>query len=169
MELVTIVVLVALLFFCVLATAAGLPGNYGMMILLAGIAIWSRFTLISSTLLTVLIGLLIVGEIIEFLAGYLSAKKQKAGRKAQFAALAGGIIGGSVGSTMVPLIGSLVGVAGGAYLGTYLVVYCDRRRSGEAAEIAKKVAIAQAFGTASKSVIAIVVVAILAYQWVQTM
>lgn len=166
MELLTIIILVILMGLCVLATSAGLPGNYGMMFVLAGIALRTGFTLISVELLTGLIALLILGEVVEFLAGYLSAKRQKAGWKAQLAALVGAIAGGSFGSGILPVVGSLIGVACGAYAGTYIMVYYDRRNGGDAKRIAMKVAVAQAIGTATKICISILVVSIVLYHWI---
>lgn len=67
----------------------------------------------------IVVGLALLGEGIEFLAGILGAKSQKVPTGAIIASLIGGIIGAIVG-VPVFLIGSVLGLLLGTFLGAFL-------------------------------------------------
>jgi uncharacterized protein len=112
---------------------AGLPGNW-LMILAAAVWIWvcpERFQF-SWTVLMALGGLALVGELIEFLASVLGAKKMGGSSRGATLSVVGSIIGGILGVLIgipipIPVIGVLIsgilcaslGAMAGAVIGEY--------------------------------------------------
>lgn len=150
--------LIFLLICCFFATSMGLPGNYGMMLILVVFGLFSHFTILSMTQTIWLVGALILGEIIEFLAGMLGIRREKGGIKLQLIAVAGGIIGGMLGSGIFPVVGSLLGVLAGVFAATYAGVYYQARNTEMAQRIAWSAAIGQFIGTSMKVLISLIVV-----------
>ncbi|MHC4218959.1 MAG: DUF456 domain-containing protein [Planctomycetota bacterium] len=73
--------------------------------------------------LGVCLALLTIGEIIEFVAGALGAKKGGSSRRGMWGALIGGIVGAFVFMplfSIVPFVGTLFGALLGAVLGTFI-------------------------------------------------
>jgi uncharacterized protein YqgC (DUF456 family) len=69
------------------------------------------------------LALLIIGEIIEFIAGVLGAKKAGSSRRGMWGALIGGIVGAFVFMplfSIVPVLGTIFGAFFGAVLGTFV-------------------------------------------------
>lgn len=75
MNTMLVFILVFLLICCIAATAAGLPGNYAMMLVLVGFGLLDGFRLFSVTAVALLVGALVLGEVIEFLAGMIGARQ----------------------------------------------------------------------------------------------
>lgn len=153
-----IFVLVFILIGCLFATAIGLPGNYAMMLVLIGFGFISGFAYLQMSEVAWLVGALILGEVIEFFAGYLGVKREKAGFRAQIAAILGGIAGGIIGSGILPIVGSLIGVVAGVFLATYGMVYYERKNTEEARRVALSASLAQALGTGAKVLISLLVI-----------
>src|ERR1700749_2965872 len=113
-----------------LTTLVTLPGNW----IIAGLAALFAWLIptevgggITGTVVAVLLGLAVVGEIIEFGAGAAGAAKQGASKRSVALAMLGAAIGSMVGLGIglpIPILGSLVmavlGGAGGAFGGAYL-------------------------------------------------
>ncbi len=158
MEIFMLFALVLLLVLCVFATAVGLPGNYAMMAILLVFGVATQFEILTGTELAWLVGALVLGEVIEFFAGMIGVRREKAGLKVQFIALAGGIIGGIIGSGFIPLIGSVAGVVVGVFLATYGAIYYERKNTEAAKRVAMSAAVAQAIGTGMKVIISLLVI-----------
>ena len=144
-----------LLLFCILATAAGLPGNYAMMAILPLFGWLTDFSWLSSRETAWLVGALLTGEVIEALAGMLGASRARASRRTKWWTLGGGILGGIIGSAIIPVIGSLAGLLAGVFLAAFISVWQERRDSRRAREVAWSAAVAQLIGTVTKIVIAV--------------
>ncbi|HWA99876.1 MAG TPA: DUF456 domain-containing protein [Pirellulales bacterium] len=113
---------VVALFAGLALTILNLPGNWlivGASLLYAWLmrddARWD----LSMTLVAVLAGLAIVGELVETLAAAQGAKQLGGSRRAALLAIAGSIVGAIVGTGMVPVpvVGTLAGACVGAALG----------------------------------------------------
>ncbi len=111
----------------------GLFGNW--LILIAVMAVWllpgfEHFGLWS---VLALLGIAILGEILEtVLAGY-GARKFGGGKGASFAALVGCIVGAIVGTPWFPIIGTLLGGCAGAFAFAALYEYIQMEKSADKA------------------------------------
>lgn len=128
--------LVAVLIFIVLGAGSitlvviGLPGTW----LLIGLAVGLEFIqrlwapsgsewLIPWWVFIVAVVIAIIGEVLEFLAGALGAKKGGASKRGMLGSLLGGLIGTVAGTVLIPipiigsLVGAVIGCGAGAIIG----------------------------------------------------
>lgn len=137
-------------------TLLGLPGTWLMVASTALLAWWQwEVGMFSTGTLVAIVVLAAVGEVLEFTAGMVGAKKAGATRRGSLGALLGGIAGAVVGTFVIPipLIGSLVGACGGACVGAWGMEYSGGRdmdasvRSGVGAGIGRFVGTGIKLGT----------------------
>lgn len=139
-----------------------LPGNWAIVILTGLFAfIYPEADDgrgLSLVVVAVVVGLAVVGELIEFAAGAAGAKQQGASRRAMILAVAGGIVGSiagaAIGSGVVPLLGTVVGALGGGALGAFGGAYAGEvwkgRTSDESLEAGKGALIGRLLGSLGK-------------------
>lgn len=144
-----------LLLVCIIGTAAGLPGNYAMMLVLPVFGWMTDFAWLSSRETAWLVGALLTGEVIEALAGMVGAGRARASRRTKWWTIGGGILGGIIGSAIIPVIGSLAGLLAGVFLAAFITVWQERRDVRRARDVAWSAAVAQLIGTVTKLVIAV--------------
>lgn len=149
-----------------LLTVFQLPGNW-LIVSLTALAAWlipdeSRCS-ISWLTVGIVFGLAVIGEVLEFGAGAVVAKKHGASRRAVVLSLVGGIAGalfGAGGGSVVPVLGTLIGVlfggACGAFFGAYLGETWKGRSDEHAVAVGGAVAIGRTLGVLGKMVIGIV-------------
>ena len=107
-------------------TALGLPGNW-LMVVLTGLVAWWRWDadargpMFGVTVLIVIGGLALLGEIVEFFAGVAGSKSVGGTRRGAIGALLGALVGGIVGTVAIPIpvLGSVLGACLGAALGAW--------------------------------------------------
>ncbi len=125
----------------------GLPGTWiilGLAIIAAAITGFHKITWV---IILILIGLALLAELIEFLAGYLGARAKGASRWASLSAIVFSFIGAILLSGFPPVLGSLIGAFLGAFLGAAVVEYIIKkewkqaRRAGIAVLFGRVVAI----------------------------
>ena len=145
-------------------TAIGLPGNWLIFFTALGYGYLENFSHISSTVLLILFGALLSGELAEFVAGSLGATKENASRTAILAAFIGGIAGGIIGTGFMPGLGSIAGALGGSFAAGYVAEYVATGNREKAARVAKSIVIGQALGLIFKLAIAIGMVAFIISQ-----
>jgi uncharacterized protein YqgC (DUF456 family) len=157
---------------CWLTNLFSLPGNWGIVALVA--AFWffvpregSRG--IDNVCLGVVITLAIVGEVIEFAAGAVGAAKVGASRRSIWYSLVGamaGSIGGAAMGMPIPVIGSLVaavvGGSIGAFAGAYLGESSLERSLAERVAVGKGAVIGRLWGTVGKFAVGAVMLAVAA-------
>ncbi len=102
----------------------GLPGNW-LMVLATSLFAWWRWeegVFASWTLIAVAI-LALVGELIEFLAGLVGAKKAGASWIASIAGLFGALVGAVAGTGVfpIPILGTVIGACLGAGISVWAV------------------------------------------------
>lgn len=136
-------------------TAIGLPGNWLIFFTALGYGYMESFVHMSSTVLLIVFGALLTGELVEFAAGSLGAKKENASRLAIIAAFFGGIAGGIIGTGVMPGLGSIAGAIGGSFVAGYLAEYAATGSRERAGRVAKSIMIGQALGMIFKLAIAI--------------
>ena len=124
-SIVTFVFFLLLTLGCLVLVVLGLPGTW-IMILLAGILElcdkWiipgKEDTTFGLHIFVVCLLLASLGELLEFLAGVLGAKKFGASTRGMVGALVGGLAGALLGVAIpVPIVGSIIGAVIGTFLG----------------------------------------------------
>lgn len=102
----------------------GVPGNW-LMVVGTSLFAWWRWDqgVFSGWTLIALAALALSGELIEFLAGMVGARRSGASWQASIVAVFGGIIGALAGTVVfpVPLVGTVVGACLGAGLSVWAV------------------------------------------------
>lgn len=157
-------IIIAVLLVLSLVTLIGLPGNWLIFLAAAGYGWLRDFNGMSVNFFLLLLGLLLLGELVEFVAGAVGAKRQKASLPTIVAAAIGGVAGGITGTLLMPVVGSLLGAFGGAFLASYGVEYLITGNSSQSAKVAKGVLVAQLAGMVVKTAVAIaMIVAIISH------
>lgn len=136
-------------------TMIGLPGNFLILLTALGYGYWEGFSHFNTTFLSVLFAAFIVGETVEFVAGALGAKREKASGWTITAAVLGAIVGGAVGTSIVPLIGSFLGAMAGAFAASYGVEYGKTKDAAKAIRVAQSVMVGQIVGMIAKFAVGI--------------
>ena len=104
-------------------TYLGLGGN---IVITALAVIWgllTGFNVMTLPFLGLLVGLTVLGEVIESLLGIVYVAKKGATRYGVTGVFLGGLIGAAVGNNVMPVIGALVGSFAGAFLGAVFGEY----------------------------------------------
>lgn len=144
-----IAILVAVLFVligiaCLWLVVLGLPGSWiliGTAILIEALnGFWlpepAQTFSWKVLLFCVLAG--VVGEILEFFAGLLGAKRSGSSKRGMVGALIGGIVGGIMGTGIpIPIIGTLIGAALGTFGGAILGEISDKNEKRTVRESVK--------------------------------
>lgn len=148
----------------VIMTIIGLPGN--LIILLTGLlyGYYDHFDKMDYAILVIVLGIFIIAEIIEFVAGVVGAKKEKASKRAMFATFIGTIVGGIWGTAILPVLGSLLGALCGAFIATAVAEYSKTKDLDQAKRVGKSVLKGQIIAIIIKSTAAVSMAIILLYQ-----
>lgn len=131
-------------------TMVGLPGNLLILLTALGYGFFEGFVHLDSRFLILLFGAVLLGEAVEFIAGALGAKREKASLRAMVASTFGGIAGAVMGTAIIPVIGSIAGAVLGAFGASYLAEYTKTGDSEQAGRVACGVAIGLLLGTLFK-------------------
>src|SRR5215210_6988145 len=94
----------------------GLPGLWLIVLGVLGYGWLTDFQTMSATFLALVIGLALVGEIVEGWIGFRFAQRYGGSKRAGWGALIGGLIGVVVGVPL-PIVGSVIGGFVGAFAG----------------------------------------------------
>jgi len=106
----------------------GLGGNFIVLGLAVVHALVTGFDPIGWRLLLVLLGIALLGELIEFVVGTFYVAKQGASKAGVVGAFLGGLLGAVLGNGAVPVIGAVLGSFAGAFGGAVLGEYLHRER-----------------------------------------
>jgi uncharacterized protein len=109
----------------------GLPGLWVMVLGVIGYGWLTGFHAVGVATIAIVVGLALVGEIIEWWLGFWFAERYGGSRRAGWGALVGGIVGAVVGAP-VPVIGSVIGAFLGSFAGAALFEYTRLRSPGVA-------------------------------------
>ena len=160
MDVITIIIY--FLLFCallgsVLCTVVGLPGNWFLLALVVIYAFITDFTVLSVVMTSWLVGAILAGELVESVAAYWGAKKEKGSVYTMVSAVVGGVLGAMAGTAILPVIGSLAGAAIGVFAATYAMEYYVTGDVKKAERVAKGAVMGQLTGMIAKLCIAVVV------------
>jgi uncharacterized protein YqgC (DUF456 family) len=153
------ILLIIVLLCSVSLTMIGLPGNFLIFLTALGYGYWEGFKHFSASFILVLLAALVVGETVEFVAGALGARRQKASGWTMTAAVLGAIMGAVIGTFIVPFIGSFLGAMGGAFAASYGAEYLITRDADQAKRVAQSVMVGQIVGMIVKFALGIGMVA----------
>jgi len=102
----------------------GLPGNW-LIVFSTGLFAWWQWDagVFSVWTLVAIVVLALLGELVEFFAGMVGAKRAGASWRGSVAAVLGAVVGAVAGTFIIaiPFVGTLVGACGGAGLGVWAV------------------------------------------------
>jgi uncharacterized protein YqgC (DUF456 family) len=157
-----------------LTTLITLPGNWfiaGFAALFAWLIPVDAGRGITWTVVAVLVGLAVLGEIVEFGAGAAGAAKQGASKRGVALSMVGAIVGSVMGLAIglpIPIIGSfvmaLLGGAAGAFVGAYVGESWKGRPSEERVAIGRGAFAGRIWGTVGKLAVGAIMVAIVAWE-----
>lgn len=134
----------------------GLPGLWVMVLSIIGYGWLTDFRTMSAGLLVVVIGLALIGEVVEAWLGFRFARRYGGSKRAGWGALIGGLVGAVIG-VPVPLIGSVVGGFVGAFAGAALFEYTQTRQTSTAAGAGWGAVLGRAAAAAAKMALGIVI------------
>jgi hypothetical protein len=144
-----------------------LPGTWAIMgvaTLYAWYYDWSR---IGTTSLLVMLGLTVVGEIVETMSGAVLAKRSGASNRAAWYGLAGGMIGAIFLSIPVPVFGTIIGAAVGCFAGALIAELQIGKRWDEGTKSGFYTAVGRTLGSMFKVMIAATIACIATAQAVR--
>ena len=138
----------------------GLPGNWLIVISTCLFAWWkwdsnafSIYTLIAIAILAVL------GELVEFCAGMIGARKSGASWLGSIASFFGALTGAVLGTFLIPIpfLGTLLGACSGAGLCVWIMECCRGEKAKHSIRCAVGAGIGEFFGIISKFTLGIVI------------
>ena len=130
----------------------GLPGTW-LVIASAALMEWATEPVLFHTAtLATAVGLAVLGELWEFFASSVKARRAGAGRSGAVGALLGGLLGAIAGTLLlpVPVLGTLLGGGLGAFAGASLLEHGGGKELREALRVGKAAAFGHVFGMAGK-------------------
>lgn len=110
----------------------GLPGLWLMVLGVIGYGWLTAFQTVTGTVIGIVLGLALLGEIAEWWLGFRLAQRYGGSRRAGWGALIGGAVGALVGVPL-PVIGSVIGAFLGAFAGAAIFEYTREMNAGTAA------------------------------------
>ncbi len=129
------VVWTLLLLTASLLTLLGLGGNFIIVGLGLIHALITGFDPITWQLLLIMLGMAVLGEIVESVLGVVYVAKKGATRYGVLGAFLGGLAGAALGSSVVPVIGTVIGSFIGAFGGAVIGEYMREQRTEESMRI----------------------------------
>ena len=131
----TILLLALALLACLVLVPLGLPGTWLMIAVAIAFPYLAGVAPLGAISLVVLVGLALVGEVIEFTLSARYTRKYGGSRRASWGAVIGGIAGAIVG-VPVPIVGPVLGAFVGSFAGALLAEVSRGSGTGEATRVA---------------------------------
>lgn len=159
-----------------LASVVGLPGNWAVVLMGAGCWWWGeprQWITVGTAALVAMLGFAVFGEILEFAAGALGARRLGGSSRSAVLAVVGSIIGAVIGMLVgsgIPVIGNVIASLAGSAFGACVGSIVGERSIGKSWEHSVQVGGAalwgRVLGTLGKTFCGTMVVAIfLAALW----
>jgi uncharacterized protein YqgC (DUF456 family) len=140
----------------------GLPGLWVMVLGVIGYGWLTSFRTIGVATIAIVLGLALVGEILEAWVGFGLARRYGGSSRAGWGALVGGIVGAVIG-VPVPIIGSVIGAFVGAFAGAAIFEYSWSRTPGTAVRAGWGAVLGRAAAAATKIALGIVIAVVAAF------
>lgn len=152
MEYVIAALFIALLASTQLLHILSLPANW---LLLGLLALWRWLhpdgSALDTNFFLLTLGAALLGEVLEFVAQTMGAKKYGSSGKGNFGGIVGAILGAIVCAPFAFGLGALAGALGGAWLGCYLFEIGQGRARAEAVRAAKGAMMGRFLGLSLKT------------------
>lgn len=140
----------------------GLPGNW-LMVIGAGLLWWWQRSMFSPWTLVAVAVMAGIGELLEFLAGLVGARRAGGSRRSAAGALVGGILGGVLGMGVpLPVLGPLLGASVGAFVGAMGLDLWAGRTMEQAVQTGTSAGIGRFLGTVLKLAVGVAIWIVLA-------
>lgn len=107
----------------------GLFGNWIILAAIGGLWVLTGFTHFGWVALLIMLGIAVIGEVLETAASGYGASKFGGGRGSIVAAVVGCLGGAVVGTPIFPIIGTLIGACIGAFAAATLYEFIQRERT----------------------------------------
>jgi uncharacterized protein len=157
---VLLTILILLNALCLVLVVFGIPGNWIMVILTCLFAWWQwdARAFSGGTLIGIAV-LALMGELIEFLAGMVGARRSGTSWQGSIAAIFGAMLGALVGTFAIPipLVGTLVGASVGAGATVWVVETLRGQRIDRSLQRALHAGMGQIVGTSSKMAVGVLI------------
>jgi uncharacterized protein YqgC (DUF456 family) len=140
----------------------GLPGLWVIVLGVLAYGWLTDFRTVTAGLVTLVVGLALLGEVVEAWLGFRLARRYGGSRRAGWGALLGGLVGALVG-VPVPIIGSVIGGFVGAFVGAALIEYSQARQSGNAFKAGWGAVLGRAVAAAAKMGLGVVIAVVALY------
>lgn len=154
-----LILLVACCIAGLLLIPLGLPGLWLMVLAIAVSAWLTGFKAIGLATIGVVLGLAILGEVIEWWVGFRLTQTYGGSRRSAWGAVLGGLVGAFVGLP-IPVIGSVVAGFVGAFAGAMLFEYSKTRGTNVAVRAGWGAVIGRAAAAAVKTAIGVAIAVI---------
>jgi len=139
------------------AVVLGLSGNFILLGLALLVAAVGKFQHFAVWLWFLLLGLAVLGEIVESLLGVAAARGFGASRWGMIGAFVGGLLGAALGTAWIPVLGSLIGAFAGAFAGAFLGEILGGQTTRKGARAGLGAFLGKVAATAFKLVIGVIV------------
>jgi uncharacterized protein len=137
----------------------GLPGLWVMVLGVIGYGWMTSFRTIGVATIAIVVGLAVVGEVLEAWIGFGLARRYGGSSRAGWGALVGGIVGALIG-VPVPIIGSVIGAFVGSFAGAALFELTWSRTPGTAVRAGWGALLGRAAAAATKIGLGVVIAVI---------
>jgi hypothetical protein len=137
----------------------GLPGLWVMVLGVIGYASLTQFRAAGVGAITAVVGLAVLGEVVEWWLGFRLARAYGGSRRAGWGALVGGLVGVGMG-VPVPVVGSVIGAFAGSFAGAALFEYAGAWKADAAVRVGWGALLGRAAGTATKVALGLVIAVI---------
>ncbi len=136
----------------------GLGGSFIVLGLAVNHAVATGFDPLTGPWLLILLGLALLGELLEFVIGTFFVAQKGASKAGVIAAFVGGLVGALVGNSVVPVIGAVIGSFGGAFAGAVFGEYQRYQRLEPSLRVGGYAFLGRVLAMGVKHVIALVMV-----------
>ena len=140
----------------------GLPGLWVMVAGVIGYGWLTSFRAIGAATIAIVVGLALIGEILETWVGFGLARRYGGSGRAGWGALLGGLVGAVVG-VPVPIIGSVIGAFVGAFIGAAAFEYSWSGAAGTAVRAGWGAVLGRAAAAAAKIALGVVIAVLAAF------
>lgn len=137
----------------------GLPGTWVQVLGVAGYGALTDFRTVGWVTIALVLGLAVVGEVVEFALGGRYARRYGGSRRAAWGAILGGVVGAFVG-VPVFLVGSVIGAFVGAFAGAALMELTRSPDARAALRVGWGAFVGRLMAVAVKSAIGVAIAAI---------
>jgi uncharacterized protein YqgC (DUF456 family) len=137
----------------------GLPGLWVMVLGVCAYGFLTDFISMGAWTIGIVLGMAVVGEVIESWLGFRYAKKYGGSGRSGWGALLGGIVGAMLG-VPVPIIGSVIGAFLGSFAGAVIFEYSYSRKAETAVRAGWGSVVGRAAAAAMKMALGIVIMII---------